>query len=192
MNDWPCEYWTAGALLMHQQCWQFGRDVVAPQGNVLLAEGFERERPPEGQPASSRYWRMRPGEPALCLWAFGALAYVPGGGGIYINRYQFVPRWVPEPEVAAGSWKAAVFDGCAPAVTFKTIRESRRLLRFVMGTFAGYEESVLRRYGVDYRRETLRGWHLPSILPCRMPTEWRRLGWHVPEPPVGQMPAYQE
>ena len=192
MNDWPSEYWRMGPVLLHQQCWQFGRDVVSPHGNLLLASGFERARPPERLPASSRYTRHVPGEPVLCLWAFGVLAFLPGEGGIYISRYQFVPRWVCEPEEAAMAWKPGVFERCGPALTHRTIRTSRRLMRFVLGTFAVYEDSVIRRHGLAYRRETLRDWHLPAILPGRMAVEWRRLSWHVPAPPVVQIPAYQE
>lgn len=189
MNDWPSDYWKLGAVLLHQQCWQFGRDISSPYGNLLLEAGFEHSRPPVELRAGSRYTRQRDGEPALCLWAFGVFAYWPERGGIYINRYQFVPHWVGEPELAAAAWKPSVFEASRPPMTYKTIRMSRQLIRFIVGAFAEYEDMVLTRYGISYRRETLSKWHAAPILPCRLPAEWRRLSWHVPDPPVKLWPA---
>jgi hypothetical protein len=184
MNQWPTEYWTFGAFLMHQQCWQFGRDIVSANGNLLLDAGFERTRPPAELHASSRYLRHRPGEPALCLWAFGLLAFLPDEGGIYINRYNFIPRWVPHPCAAAEAWKPALFENSGPALTHRQIRLTRMLMRFTLLTFAAYEEEIVARQGIMYRRQSLRDWHAPSILPARMPLEWRQLSWHIPDPPV--------
>ncbi len=183
MNEWPSEFWRTGAFLMNQQCWQFGRDIESIHGNLLTAAGFKRTRPPADVQASSRYLRERPGEPMLCFWAFGVLAFLPDEGGIYVNRYNFVPRWVPDPEGALESWRASFFDGCGTALTRRQIRCTRGLLRFVIASLAAYEDWVTSEFGVAYRRDTLRDWHQPTILPGRMAIEWRRLSWHVPEPP---------
>lgn len=184
MNEWPSDYWKLGALLLHQQCWQWGRDIRSPHGNLLLAAGFERTRPPAGLPAGSRYVRLETGAPVIYLWAFGLFAFLPEEGGIYINRYCFVPRWVPEAEAALAPWKPEVFEGCGPALTHRQIRTSKFLLRYVLTAMAEYEEDIVARHGIAYRRESLREWHEPAILPERMPIEWRRMGWHVPEPPI--------
>lgn len=184
MNEWPTGFWELGSLLLHQQCWHFGQDVKSCHGNLLLTAGFERTRPPSGLQASSRYLRIHADRPALCLWAFGLMAFHPGEGGIYVNRYNFVPRWVPDAEEALGFWKPAFFDHCAPPLTYRTIRRSRQLLRHVLLSFAAYEEDVIARCGIEYRRQSLHGWRLPAILPSRMAFEWRSLSWHIPEPPV--------
>jgi len=184
MNAWPDCFWKLGALLMHQQCWNFGRDVLSPHGNLLTGAGFAKSPRPERRPGSSRYLRQRSGEPGLCLWAFGSLAFLPGEGGIYMNRYNLLPQWVGNPETALATWNSESFAGCEPVATRRRIRIAKRLLRFTFQSFSAYEEEVLEKYGLDYRRECLRDWHVTSILPSRLPMEWRQLSWHIPEPPV--------
>jgi len=183
MNEWPGCFWKLGALLMHQQCWHFGRDVRSPHGNLLVAAGFSRTPPPEPVKGSTRYLRQPGDEPSLCLWAFGALACSPGDGGIFISRYDLIPRWVEDAEAGMACWQAESFANCRIVATRRQIRAARRLLRFTFRFFASYEAGVIERYGLDYRREALREWRFPAILPSRLPDEWRRLSWHIPEPP---------
>ncbi|MBM3757335.1 MAG: hypothetical protein FJW38_25535 [Acidobacteria bacterium] len=184
MNEWPDCFWKLGALLMHQQCWHFGRDILSPHGNLLVAAGFDRTPPPDSEKGNSRYLRQCVGEPSLCLWAFGSMVFLPGDGGIFIGRYSLVPRWVGDPQAALASWNASRFATLEPVVTRRRIRAARRLMRFAFLAFASYEEEVIDRYGLDYRRTILRGWSHPAILPARLPEEWRRLSWHIPEPPL--------
>jgi hypothetical protein len=184
MDHWPRDFWQLGKFLLHQQCWCWGRDVRCPQGNLLMAYGFDRQRPERPEMGSSRYVLARPEEPELYLWAFGMLVRQPGEGGIYVGRYCFVPGWVPDGMPLHRAWRGESFALQRPPDTRHQIRVSRQLLRWTLRFLAGYEEWVLREQGVAWRRESLREWHEPSILPERLGEEWRRMSWHIPEPPV--------
>ena len=44
-----------GQELLHQQCWNWGRDIVRSEGNLLLEAGFLKRRPPGEEAGSSCY-----------------------------------------------------------------------------------------------------------------------------------------
>jgi hypothetical protein len=177
-------YYEQGAELLHQQCWYWGRDILSAHGNLLLEGGFERTRPPEGVTASSRYEWKSPCGYRVTLWAFGVVCSLDNEHGIYVNRYQFSPRWVEAPAEAAGQWKAELFQELPPPMTRQQLRETRRHLRWLLRWLAGYEEDILRRYGLEYRRGTLTEWPHYALLPERMPHYWREMSWHIPEPEI--------
>ena len=71
-----------GQKLLHRQCWNWGRDIVRPEGNLLLDAGFRRRRPPEGETGSSCYTLALPNGGCLMLWGFGLLYGMPRKGGV--------------------------------------------------------------------------------------------------------------
>ena len=109
---------------------------------------------------------------------------LPGEGGIYIGRYCFVPCWVPDGMPLHRAWRAEPFGSLRPPNTRHQIRIARQLLRWTLRFLSSYEDWVLREYGLAWRRESLREWHEPAILPERLGEEWRRMSWHIPEPPL--------
>jgi hypothetical protein len=183
METWPQDFWQLGKFLLHQQCWCWGRDVRCKHGNLLLTFGFDRQRPERPELGNSRYALEQTDGPSIYLWAFGLLVTLPGEGGIYIGRYCFVPCWVPDGMPLHRAWRAESFARQRPPLTRQQIRIARQLLRWTLRFLASYEVWVLAHYGVAWRRESLREWHEPAILPERMSEEWRRLSWHIPEPP---------
>lgn len=183
-----CSYWAYGAHLLHQQCWCWGRDIRRSEGNLLLEYGFERVRPPATIAGSSRYCRTCE-QSKLYLWGFGVAFVQQDGAAIYINRYNFVPRWLNVEISLDHVWAAEQLAAFAPPDPVRLRRRTRRLLKRAMLEFAGYEAWVLNGYGVWYRREALREWHLPAVLPERLPEEWTRLSWHVPDLPLPSRPA---
>ena len=60
-----------GRELLHRQCWNWGRDIVRPEGNLLLEAGFVKWRPPEGETGLTCYTLALPGGDSLMLWGFG-------------------------------------------------------------------------------------------------------------------------
>ena len=44
-----------GQEVLDRQCWNWGRDIVRPEGNLLLEAGFLKRRPHEGEAGSSCY-----------------------------------------------------------------------------------------------------------------------------------------
>jgi hypothetical protein len=158
---------------MHQQCWQWGMDIRAPQGNLLLDFGFQRARPPEGRLGSSRYQLRLSSRATITLWGFGFYYARSGKGGVYVNRYECEPRFGCRAGFLEEVWtkEAVPVAGSHPP-------DERTLLYLTAKAYAwisGYERWVLERFGVAYRRSSLREWHEAAILPERFPGEWMRL-----------------
>lgn len=179
-------YWQHGATLLHQQCWCWGQDVRRPEGNLLLEYRFERVRPPEGIDGSSRYTFKRD-DTTIVLWGFGVGYSAESRGGIYVNRYCFVPRWLAEPSALEAVWQASQMAGVPRPRSRREIRRSRRLLQSLMRWIAGYEFWVANTQRMEYRRATLAQWPHAGVPPDRLGVEWELLARHVEEPPLGQL-----
>ena len=175
-----------GQELLHRQCWNWGRDIVRPEGNLLLEAGFLKRRPPQGETGSTCYTLALPDGDSLMLWGFGVLYGTPRKGGVYLNRYQFRPVWLPSETIQGPIWKPGMIPtGQAPPspripvdLTVAAIRRT-----------ADYEEWALAHCGLEYRRAVLRQWNRPSgqLPPETLPRAWRTLadaieGQPHPEP----------
>ena len=172
-----------GRELLHRQCWNWGRDIVRPEGNLLLEAGFLRERPPRGETGSSCYRLTRPGGDILRLWGFGLLYGTPEQGGVYLNRYEFQPVWLPPEMGRKPIWRPGMIpaDGSPPRPRLPvelTVAACRRV--------ADYEEWVLARCGLEYRRAVLREWRRASdrLPPQAVPQAWRELADAMEGKPV--------
>ncbi len=163
-----------GQALLHRQCWNWGRDIVRPEGNLLLEAGFFKRQPPAGEAGSSCYTLALPDGDSLSLWGFGLLYATPRQGGVYLNRYQFRPVWLPLEALQQPIWKPDMIPPAktppAPCIPVDlTVATIRRI--------ADYEEWALARCGVAYRRAVLRQWKQPSgrLPPQALPRAWRTL-----------------
>ena len=87
----PLDLMMAGQRLLHLQCWLWGQDIRRTEGNLLLAFGFERKRPPEEIGGSTQYLLKLKAQFVVRLWGFG-FAYGPRNEQIFVNRYDFRPR----------------------------------------------------------------------------------------------------
>lgn len=175
-------YWVQGAELLHQQCWCWGQDIRRAEGNLLLQFGLNRTRPPEPGRGSSRY-EWRDGGVEVVLWGFGIGLRDGLSGGIYVNRYCFVPRWLPQQFLLDEVWRAEQMEGHRGPATRREIRRSRRLLKTLVRWIACYERWVRSTCGVDYRRRTLAEWTRTHIPADEMARRWEEMGRHVEEPP---------
>ena len=175
-----------GQELLHRQCWNWGRDILRPEGNLLLEAGFLKQRPPEGKTGSSCYTLALPDGDSLMLWGFGLLYGTPQKGGAYLNRFEFRPVWLPSETIQGPIWKPdMVPTGHAPP----SLRIPVDLTVAAIRRVADYEEWVLARCGLEYRRAVLREWKQPSgqLPPETLPQAWRTLadaidGQPHPEP----------
>ena len=163
-----------GQQLLDRQCWNWGRDIVRPEGNLLLEAGFLRRRPPEGEAGSSCYTLALPDGESLMLWGFGLLYGTTRKGGVYLNRYQFRPFWLPPETVQEPIWKP---DTIPTAQTPPSARVPVDLTVAAIRRIADYEEWVLARCGLEYRRTVLRQWKRSSkrMVPQALPEAWRSL-----------------
>jgi hypothetical protein len=156
-------------LLLHQQCWQWGQDIRRPEGNLLLAYGLERMRPPAGIAGSSTYFVGVAGG-WIRLWGFG-LVYAQNGRAVYLHRYQFEPLLVDPSAAREPIWTP---DLLRPIGGWDPQTGAKALV-----WIANYERWVLREFGLSYRRSVLWNWHEPAVLPEQLPAAWETLAWEM-------------
>ena len=135
-----------GQHLLSQQCWLWGQDVKRAEGNLLMAFGFERLRPPDETVGSTQYTLSLANGLHIRLWGFGM--YFGAEVGIYVNRYKFIPH------------SAEFTEGWQGADAMRTLPRSRELLLLAQAAdwIASYESWVLREIGLPYRQRALREW----------------------------------
>jgi hypothetical protein len=145
---------------------------VRSEGNLLLEAGFLKRRPPEGEVGSSCYTLSLPDGERLMLWGFGLFYGTPRQGGVYLNRYQFQPRWLPLETLQEQIWKP---DMIPTAQTPPSPRVLVELTVAAVRRIANYEEWVLARCGLEYRCAVLRQWKQASkgVPPQTLPLAWR-------------------
>lgn len=165
-----------GQALLHQQCWCWGCDIRRPEGNLLLARGFSRERPADARDGSSRYTRISPDGAALTLWGFGALLVLPDVGSAFIQRYRFLPSVTTRCLSPAG-WRAedvvTAMGGARAAERDEHSDRWRRVLVRVLDEFFEYEQWVQAHCGPRHRRHSLRAWRdRPVAGPDGMARAW--------------------
>lgn len=97
---WPTGSRRQGTVLLHQQCWCWGKDILCSTGNLLLAHGFTQYRPPEDSKGSTRYQLALSSILSLYLWGFGLCVRDSQKGAIYLNRYHFAPLWAPDRDLS--------------------------------------------------------------------------------------------
>jgi hypothetical protein len=157
-------------VLLNQQCWVWGQDIRRPEGNLLLEHGFERLRPTAGESGSSQYTLQ--GSGASCapfqvrLWGFGM--YFGVEQGIFINRFEFVPR-VAE---LADLWQAQQMTQLARA-------KELSLLPLALRWIACYEQWVFDTQGACYRSACLHTWAATVGEPDELPSLWQQLSRDV-------------
>ena len=166
-----------GQELLHQQCWNWGRDILHPEGNLLLEAGFTRQRPPQGVAGATRYVSRLAGTGCWMLWGFGFFYGTPDLGGIYVNRFQFRPRWMGLDAVEKAIWKPDMIPAGElppdPSVLLKLVATAVRRI-------ADYEDWVLDRCGLPYRLAVLAQWReAAKMAPERLPEDWRALAEQI-------------
>jgi hypothetical protein len=155
-----------GTLQLNQQCWVWGQDVRRAEGNLLLEFGFVRRRSEDGSHASSQYTlEVRDGM-CLRLWGYGLYFGEIEGRGIYLNRFEFMPRRA----VSDGERWHSVNEFAELGAAADTA-----LLEDALYAIADYERWVLRSYGVAYRMACLAGWSKRQLAPAASSADWEHL-----------------
>lgn len=78
------------AQLLDHQLWCLGCDIRSPEGNLLLAFGFERHRPPAGRTGSSAYRLRDAGRSStIVCWGFG-IAVETTDERLFLRRHPFL------------------------------------------------------------------------------------------------------
>jgi len=163
-----------GAPLLNQQCWCWGCDVRRPEGNLLLAHGFNRERVPPGKLGSSAY-TLRLDRAVVVLWGFGLFWGQASLDGLFLPRQGFLPRLLDDAEPPRHVWDLAQLDAATIPDSQATWAHACRLLGNALQWVAGYEEWVGHTCGFAYRDACVSGWRKQSLPAADMPAHWRSL-----------------
>ncbi|MCS6801805.1 MAG: hypothetical protein RMM58_01560 [Chloroflexota bacterium] len=160
--------------LVDQQFWCWGQDIRRPEGNLLLAFGFERTRPPAGVLGSSCY-RLAGAGREVVLWGWGLLLVGPAGG-VFLPRHGFAPRPALAP-LAAPCWSP---EGLPP-LGDAPVPGTGRWFQAAADWIADYEAWVLATVGLAYRRACAAGSPRATfgLFPERLPALWRHVGERI-------------
>jgi hypothetical protein len=166
-----------GRALFHQQLWCWGQDVVQLQPNGLIQYGFERHPPPAGSQSSSCYARTHPSGRSVALWGFGMFFgnRSRGGIGMFLRRYGFAPRVIPQSLPPTNIWDPAQMPGAWLPRTSEEAAAMKELLPEAVAWVGGYEQWIHDRFGIGYREATLERWPDPKFSADRMPEAWKEL-----------------
>ena len=168
---------------MEQQVWCWGRDVEFSDGNLLMRFGFERHRD-SGTTDRSTCYRLDRDKVHVCLWGFGMFFGRRDLGGLYLDRFDFCPKWAPIESLSlAIHWPDELPPFARPRGAPQWQR-ARELWKSSLRWIADYEAWVRDNVGVPYRCECVASWLRPYVRAEKMATAWRFLSrhrWHSQE-----------
>lgn len=155
-SPWPPATQTRAAALFDVQMWLWGRDVMRPEGNLLLKRGFARTAP--GHSKDSRtYYQFETNENSIVLWGWGMFYGVEGLGGLFIDRQRFQLSWTTQAVLPTNVWKVEDLRGFCSPKSDGQCAASHLLLREALGWIASYERWIAEATSSDYRRSCLTG-----------------------------------
>ena len=178
-----------GDQLMQQQLWCWGRDVERAEGNLLMEFGFERHRDCAIDPQSTCY-RLDCDELHVSLWGFGMFFGRRDLGGLYINRFDFRPRWAPIESLAEGiHWPQELPAFARPRGRAQWVR-ARDLWSGLLRWIADYEAWVQDTSEPTYRSKTVETWLRPFVRAEKMSAAWQFLSnqdWNRQSKPLSEL-----
>lgn len=163
-----------GELLLHHQCWFFGRDIHHPQGNLLIRYGFERCTAAEK--TGSNCYRLRGEEPfEINLWGWGIFFGSDALGAIFIKRFDFRPRLFENGKLHAPVFKSETLPpNRLPREDFE-VKTARHLTVDFIRWIVRYEDWIENECGKSWRRKCLREWDKSAFPARRIKQNWRAL-----------------
>ncbi|WP_426751273.1 hypothetical protein [Myxococcus sp. Y35] len=168
----PCELQRDGDRLFDVSMWCLGRDVLCPEGNLLVRRGLVRHARPEGAEGQSPYTMDLPEGGRLTLWGFGALCEC--GEAVFVPRAGFAPVLLDSvPDTLP--FRA---EDLGP-VRLVSTGPQRRALRAGLVTLASWlaehEEWVAQELGPSWRRECFAARRkAPPVAAEGLAAAWRR------------------
>ena len=170
--------------LLSQQVWCWGRDIERIEGNWLMEIGFERSEPTfRGDNCDSIYSLELSNGKRVILRGFGVFYGNDQKEGIYLPRYEFLPKYLRRLNIKNIPWE----KNDLPELYFPNNSEVSNCVRLVtelVNWIRTYEENVSNILGLDYRKSTLYEWQkiVGSIIPAKnMISEWRFVETEISE-----------
>jgi hypothetical protein len=171
----PVEVRRRGTSLLNLQGWCWGRDICRTQGNLLLAHGFERHRPPKGKLGSSAYSLKLDSTQSVVLWGFGLLYSDSQHGAVYLPRCGFTPQLTSSVELPATIWEMAQLPAMQTPTSAGEWRCLLTLLSGALTWIAGYEHWITANFGIEYRCQCVAEWKRSTIAATEIVVSWQQL-----------------
>ena len=170
--------------LLSQQVWCWGRDIERLEGNWLMEIGFDRIEPTfKCEDCDSIYSLKLPNGKRVMLRAFGVFYGNDQKEGIYLPRYDFLPKYSRRLNIKNPPWEKKDL----PKLNFPNNSEITNCVTLVselVNWIRTYEENVVNVLGIDYRKSTLLEWIKIRglIIPAEdMVSEWKFLESQISE-----------
>jgi hypothetical protein len=170
MNTLPL--WRASSILGKQvgplldlQLWLFGRDIVHPSGNRLLAQGFSLRRSPGVHDHCSVYESS-----PLTLWAFGLVWRGPERA-LYLPRNPYAPKLLPEQIDISNVWSKRDLPATSSPINADEA-ELRGLLGAAFLFLAEYEAEAWV-FDPLWRKKSVQNFKKSKIAPESLAQRWQ-------------------
>lgn len=170
--------------LLSQQVWCWGRDIERSEGNWLMEIGFDRIEPEfKCDHCDSIYTLELPSGKRVMLRAFGVFYGNDQKEGIYLPRYDFLPKYSRRLNIKNPPWEKKDL----PKLNYPNNLEVSNCIFLVselVNWIRTYEENVVNILGLDYRKSTLLEWIKIRglVIPAEdMVSEWKFLETQISE-----------
>ena len=170
--------------LLSQQVWCWGQDIERSEGNWLMEIGFDRIEPEfKCDHCDSIYTLELPSGKRVMLRAFGVFYGNDQKEGIYLPRYDFLPKYSRRLNIKNPPWEKKDL----PKLNYPNNLEVSNctfLVSELVNWIRTYEENVVNILGLDYRKSTLLEWIKIRglVIPAEdMISEWKFLETQISE-----------
>ncbi|MBM3969335.1 MAG: hypothetical protein FJ302_05665 [Planctomycetes bacterium] len=145
--------------LFDQQLWCWGEDVKRPNGNLLVACGFERIPPPKGQEQfGSMYSRRIRRGGRIVLRGWGLLISDRKHGAILLKRYGFTPELLSGEEIPTQLWDTSDLPKLISPQSDVDVSRVLFLLSAACRWVVSYETWLRLRIGMKHRETSIEHW----------------------------------
>lgn len=162
-----------GTLLLDQQLWFWGQDIVRLGRNLLMEYGFRRERSEEGAARSTCYTLSHATGVRIALWSWGLFFGEATHGGLFVRRSSIQPYLTPSDTFPPLHWTEGTMPRHrCPRTSAEGQLASRLLVRLVRW-IARYEDWVVGAAGSEHRKACQQEWRQPVGTPDTVGNLWR-------------------
>lgn len=145
--------------LLSQQVWCWGCDILRPEGNWLIEIGFKRIQPPAKRKGYSSVYALElPKRRSIVLRGFGVFYGAHHRGGVFLPRYEFLPKYTKQSFLKCPPWSIADLPKLSTP-TESQQSASMSLTLDLIDWILNYEMTVIQQLGIEYRRSTLLKWN---------------------------------
>lgn len=144
--------------LLSQQIWCWGQDIMRPDGNWLLEQGFQRERPPVDRKKCSSVYTLRLSEDrCVILRGFGVFWGDKRFGGVFLRRFEFQPLYSAASSLECPPWSEEDMPEFSASANLSDLA-GQTLLLDLIDWIRSYEEQAIEQLGIEYRQAVLNKW----------------------------------